>query len=85
MGGSDKGIHFALYFILAFLGGRYQLARQARTSIMMLLLWTTIYAGYAAADEWLQQFVGRTTSLEDWTADLLGIAVGTVVVALVKR
>lgn len=31
-------------------------------------------AGYAAADEWTQQFVGRVTTLDDFAANLLGVA-----------
>ncbi len=85
LAGSDKGIHFALYLILTLLGGRYQLAREARASTGALIFWAVIYTAYAAVDEWAQQFAGRTMSSGDWIADVAGVAVGTVVLILLKR
>ncbi len=96
----DKIIHFGLYYLLARLGGRHQLAarRRQRAAGFSLrghprglkpaahcLLWAVVYAAYAALDEWLQPFVGRTMSLGDWIADLIGISLATLTIALQRR
>lgn len=85
VGKSDWIVHFALYFVLAWLGGRYIFAPDRGASIRTALGWAVVYALYAATDEWLQQFVGRTTSLTDWLWDLVGIAAATAVLALRQR
>ena len=46
-----------------------------------LAAWAVCYVLYGAFDEWSQQFVNRTTSLEDWYADVLGIVAATVLLA----
>lgn len=70
----DKLIHFALYALLAWLGGR-RIASSDRPDVRRALLrWAVIYAIYAALDEWLQSFVGRTASVVDWLCDVGGIA-----------
>ena len=38
-----------------------------------LAVWAAVYIAYAVLDEWLQQFVGRTTSFVDWLADVAGV------------
>lgn len=81
----DKIIHFTAYCLLAWLGGRHLLATRRSGSVAVLFVWAAAYTAYAMADEWLQSFVGRTMSLGDWFADLLGIAVATVVLALRRR
>jgi VanZ family protein len=81
----DKVIHFVAYCLLAWLGGRHQLATRRSRSVAVLIMWAAAYAAYATADEWLQSFVGRTMSLGDWLADLLGVTVATVVLALGRR
>ncbi len=93
----DKIIHFGLYYLLAWLGGRHQLAarrrqRAAGSSLRgyphglkpaaRCLLWAVVYAAYAALDECLQPFVGRTMSLGDWIADLIGISLATLTITL---
>ena len=83
--GSDKGLHFALYLILTLLGGRYQLGKDARTRPGAFILWAVVFMVYAAIDEWLQPFVGRTADLIDWLADAAGVAVGTAVLMLARR
>jgi VanZ family protein len=40
---------------------------------------------YAAVDEWTQRFVGRSTSLTDWWADIIGAMVGLTLYALTRR
>ena len=80
--GSDKAIHFVLYGLLTWLGGRYQIARMDPPRGLVLVGWAIGYAIFCAFDEWLQQFVGRTASLVDWLADVMGVAVGTTVLIL---
>lgn len=81
----DKVTHFVLYFLLTWLGARYWRARGRRMSVGVLLGWAAVYTAYAAADEWLQQFVGRTTSMSDWVADVTGVVVATAILALRHR
>ncbi len=79
---ADKAAHFATYFLLAWLGGRYLCSglpggetrpNAART----LWVWAAVYCAYGGADEWLQRFVSRTPSLGDWLADSTGIVGAT--------
>ncbi len=70
----DKLIHFALYALLAWLGGRSIVTDDRSGTRRALLHWAVIYAIYAALDEWLQSFVGRTASLGDWLCDVGGVA-----------
>ena len=70
----DKLIHFALYALLAWLGGRRIVLRGQPDARRVLLRWAVIYAVYAALDEWLQPFTGRTASVVDWLCDVGGIA-----------
>ncbi len=81
----DKVIHFGLYFLLTTLGGRYWLATRRRAPIVALLIWAAVYAAYGGADEWLQDFVGRTGSTADWLANVAGIMAATAMLALRRR
>ena len=74
---ADKIIHFTLYFLLAWLGGKYLFVAGQTPSTPRLIAYAGLFAGYAAFDEWLQQFVGRTMSLGDWLADVAGIILAT--------
>jgi hypothetical protein len=75
---ADKTIHFVLYFFLTYLGGRYLSAIGRARSTMSLIGYAGMYAAYAAFDEWLQQYTGRTMSFTDWLADAGGIVLATV-------
>ncbi len=96
----DKIIHFGLYYVLTMLGGRHLLASRGRQRAAgfslrgyprglkpatRCLLWAAVYAVYAAADEWLQPFVGREMSLGDWIADVIGVASATLTITLRRR
>ena len=72
----DKLIHFGLFFVLTWLGARY-FAIAGRSSIRGLLLWAAVFVVYAALDEWLQTYVGRSMSGGDWLADTLGVLAST--------
>lgn len=80
----DKVLHFGLYFLLAYLGGRYHRAI-GRLSLTRLLVWAVAYCAYAALDEWLQQFVKRGMSLTDWVWDVIGVLVATAILATTRR
>lgn len=75
--GEDKLVHFLLYFFLTLFGGlRIQRLQQDQMR-RRLLLWSLFYLAFAVADEWTQQFVGRTPSVNDWLADAIGVAMAT--------
>ncbi len=72
---ADKVVHFAAYFILAWLGGRQRIATDR---VRHLAVWGVVYAIYAAADEWLQPYTGRSMELGDWIADMCGVVAASV-------
>jgi len=80
--GWDKVAHFAIYLLLAVLGGWHARRTGRRLSVAWLLTWAALYATYGAIDELLQPYVDRTASIADWAADLAGIAAGTLITAL---
>lgn len=77
--GSDKVAHVAAFAGLGFLCGLW-LALGGRLSLARTLLLLAVLTVYGAVDEWLQQFVGRFTDLDDWIADVSGAAIGVAVV-----
>ncbi len=74
---SDKAVHFAMYFILAWLGGRRLARTYGSYSVGWLVFWALAYTAYAAVDEWVQPFFGRTMSWWDWVADVAGVIAAT--------
>jgi len=82
---ADKIIHLVLYFLLAWLGGRYFFVAGRAVSIAKLVAFAGIYGLYAAFEEWSQKFVGRTMSLGDWLTDAVGILLATLLLALQRR
>jgi len=74
---ADKIVHLVLYSLLVWLGGRFLFVAGRVPSTATLLGCAGMYGVFAACDEWLQQFVGRTMSLGDWLADAAGIALAT--------
>ena len=75
---ADKAYHFALFFLLAWLGGRWHLQRNQQLSVGALVLWALVYSVYAAVDEWTQPLVGRSCGWMDWVSDVAGVAAATV-------
>lgn len=78
----DKLAHFLLYFVLVILGDWAIRGRGRRPAVRTYITWAIAYACYAGVDEWLQQFVHRHASVGDWIADLSGILVATLLLAL---
>ena len=74
---ADKFIHAGMYFVLTLLGGRYLAATRHPVPRRTLILWAFLYAIYGAVDECLQPYVHRTASVADWSADAVGIILGT--------
>jgi len=70
MNGLDKVLHALAFGMITFL---FILSfRASHNSIFNLIPLLTILA-FAVVDELTQNYVGRTASLYDWTADLAGI------------
>jgi VanZ family protein len=74
---SDKMAHFVSYALLSaglFVSLSLTGLRASRAAILVLV----IAMGYGAFDEWTQQFVRRSSELDDWLADVGGalVAVG---------
>jgi VanZ family protein len=70
---SDKVAHLGAFGLLAFLFWRFVEALGRPLSGRFVYLagfWLFAYAGF---DEYLQQFVGRSTDLDDWLCDTAGI------------
>jgi VanZ family protein len=71
----DKFAHVGAFGILAFLFWRF--AQTLWYPLSKRFVWAA--AGslivYGALDEYLQQFVGRSTDLIDWLCDVAGIVV----------
>ncbi len=81
---SDKVVHFCGYAILTLLGA-FATSRGAVRPIRTLLLWSAIFLLYGVLDEWLQRFVNRTPSVEDFFADAAGILAGGVAWLIYQR
>lgn len=68
---SDKLVHFGAFGLLAFLFWRAFAPVPHR-----FVTWAApLLIGYAGLDEWLQQFFGRFTDLNDFIANTAGIVV----------
>jgi len=82
-GVSDKAAHAAGFGLLALLFVRAGCrGRWGSAGVRVLLMAWGLAAGYGIVDEWHQSMVpGRTTSVADWVADVLGAA--AVVLAVV--
>lgn len=70
----DKYAHIGAFGLLAFLFWRF--VETIRHPLSGRFLWIAAIwlVAYAAFDEYLQQFVGRSTDLGDWLCDVAGIA-----------
>lgn len=77
-GQADKLVHFGLYFGLGV-----TLARAARISQAGTLALAGLFLagmGFAAGDELLQNWIPRRApQMDDWLADLAGLAIGVAV------
>ncbi|MHB8997334.1 MAG: VanZ family protein [Armatimonadota bacterium] len=81
--GLDKVAHLLLYGVLAALFVRasadLRQPREHGRRVAVLCIARSFFfcALFGAVDEWHQQFFGRSTSVADWLADLVGILIGS--------
>ncbi len=81
----DKLAHFLAFGALAFLFWKFAQSFDRKLSARFIWIAGIVLGGYAALDEYLQQFVNRHTSLNDWLADLVGIGVVLLVLEILRR
>ena len=66
--GSDKVVH-----LIAFAALTLPLARTGRFGLIPIFIATSAYGGII---EVLQPFFGRSSDMQDWIADIAGVALG---------
>ena len=75
--GSDKVVHLIAFAALAF-----PLARTGRFGLIPIFIATSAYGGII---EVLQPSFGRSADMQDWIADIVGVALGIVLALLYRR
>lgn len=76
----DKLAHFLEYGILGFLAGRWERFQYGHRRLRASLTAFALGLAVATLDELYQGLIpGRMQSVGDWTADLAGIGVGTII------
>jgi len=77
---SDKIAHLTEYAVLAFLFYRGERGERWRMGIPAWLLVIVATLAIASVDEYHQRFIpGRDSNILDWTADGVGIVIGTLI------
>jgi hypothetical protein len=83
-GMSDKEMHILAYFVLTFLVwfavNPYQKTQWNRAKSWVVLVGVL---GYAAIDEYLQGYVGRSADMQDFIADIFGIILALGLLSLI--
>ena len=73
--GADKVMHVIAYGMIAvLLAGSTKIPLTLKRKVVLLLVISVI----GCADEYTQQWAGRTCSVDDWLADVVGIGAGLV-------
>ena len=75
--GSDKVVHLIAFAALAF-----PLARTGRFGLIPIFIATSTYGGII---EVLQPSFGRSADMQDWIADITGVALGIVLALLYRK
>ena len=75
--GSDKVVHLIAFAALAF-----PLARTGRIGLAPVLIGASVYGGII---ELIQPSFGRSADMQDWIADIAGVALGIVLALLYRR
>jgi VanZ family protein len=72
---SDKVMHFVAFGILAFL--YWRCFESVSSALGPAFVWTAlpVLVAYAGLDEYLQQFVERSSDWEDFAANVVGIVI----------
>jgi VanZ family protein len=73
---ADKVLHVLAYGLITSL---FLASIKKPTSFKTSLFVITLLAAIAGLDEYTQLFVGRTASLIDWAADIVGIILAVVI------
>lgn len=82
---SDKFVHFVAFAILAFLYWRFVESFDRPLDGRFFWGALVILSAYAAIDEYLQEFVGRSADLGDWLANVTGIAAVLAILEALRR
>jgi len=82
---SDKTLHFVAYLIFTFLFWA-ALSPNKKINWHKKTIWWVIpvLITYGAIDEWLQQYVGRSTDLTDFFANMKGVATGIILLSFME-
>jgi len=72
---NDKLMHYIAYSVVSFLYG-ISFSPKGKKGLLGLLIVAVMVSILAAIDEYTQQFFGRNTDIQDYYADLYGIATG---------
>jgi VanZ family protein len=82
LGASDKAVHILIFSILAFLIYSSFFSAE-KISLKNYSVWLILFLiiTYAAADEWLQGFVGRSRDFYDFLSNVVGILTAFVLLA----
>ncbi len=72
---NDKLMHYIAYSVVSFLYG-ISFSPNGRKGLLGLLIVAVMVSILAAIDEYTQQFFGRNTDIQDFYADLYGVATG---------
>ena len=75
--GSDKVVHLIAFAALAF-----PLARTGRIGLLPVFIGASAYGGII---EVLQPSFGRSADMQDWIADIAGVALGMMLGLLYRR
>ena len=75
--GSDKVVHLIAFASLAF-----PLARTGRFGLIPVLVGATAFGGMI---EVIQPSFGRSADMQDWIADIIGVALGIALGLLYRR
>ena len=75
--GSDKVVHLIAFAALAF-----PLARTGRFGLIPIFIATSAYGGII---EVVQPSFGRSADMQDWIADIAGVALGMMLGLLYRR
>ena len=82
---SDKTLHFVAYLIFTFLlcsaVSPNKKINWRKKTIWWLVL---VMVAYAVIDEWLQQYIGRSTDLTDFFANMKGVATGLILLSFLE-
>lgn len=70
---NDRMLHFVAFGVLAFFYWKVRETFAAPTTRLSPVFAAAVLLAYAAVDECVQQFTGRTTDPLDWLADAAGV------------